>query len=71
MTYAMQKPAKKHVMLAVPPPVGWNVPDALQGNFTQDELDAALADFIANASESYYCEWFWFAQQPSVWVNCW
>lgn len=58
-------------MLAVPPPAGWNVPDALKGDYTPAQLDDALADFIANAEDSYYCEWFWFALQPQVWVNCW
>lgn len=71
MTYAQQQSAKLPVMLAVPPPTGWNVPDALTGNYTPAQLNDALANFVANAEDSYYCEWFWFALQPQVWVNCW
>lgn len=71
MTYAMEQPLKLAAMLAVPPPTGWDVPPALQGDYTPEQLASALTEFIQKATDSYYCEWFWFAFQPQVWVNCW
>lgn len=71
MTYAMEQPIKQAAMLAVPPPTGWDVPPALKGDYTPEQLESALNEFIKKAKDSYYCEWFWFAFQPEVWVNCW
>lgn len=32
--------------------------------------DHEAQEFIKDAN-SYYCEWFYFALQKTVWINCW
>jgi hypothetical protein len=34
-------------------------------------LDEALDNFIRQAENDYYAEWFWFPLQREVWVNTW
>lgn len=72
MTYASLQPAKKPVVLTIPPPAGVQVPApiALAG-VTQQQLDAAWADFVSSCENDYYAEWFWFPYQTECWINTW
>lgn len=70
MTYAMLEPLKQDVLLSIPPPVGYKVPSAIKGKYSEEQRKKAESDFIQKAN-SYYSEWFWFAYQSRVWVNCW
>jgi hypothetical protein len=73
MTFANMRPAMVPTVLAVPPPAGMTVPPALEPipPPTQEQLDAAWADFILRAETDYYSEWFWFVFQEKSWVNTW
>lgn len=71
MTYAVMKPRKTDIGLAIPPPNRSDVPLALQRTWTDAQLDKALEDFERSAADDYYCEWFWFTYQSEAWVNSW
>ncbi|RDW66713.1 hypothetical protein BP5796_09462 [Coleophoma crateriformis] len=71
MSYALLKPAKIDVGLAIPPPRGEDIPLALQKTWTKAQIAAAQDDFVSRASNDYYSEWFWFTFQKQAWVNSW
>ena len=71
MSYAIMKPRKIAVGLAIPPLKREDIPVALQKNFTEKQYQDAIADFERRASKDYYAEWFWCPYQTSVWVNSW
>ena len=71
MTIANMRPQKVPAMLAIPPLPGTPVPDELQINPTQEQLDQARAQFVDAATNDFYAEWFWFAFQDKVWANTW
>jgi hypothetical protein len=71
MTYAMMKPEKPDIGLAIPPLNPDDVPLALQKTWTKTRVDAAYADFVNRATNDYYTEWFWFPYQKQAWVNTW
>jgi hypothetical protein len=71
MTYADIRPLKQDVGLAIPPPEGFKVPNAIKKSYSSAELEAARQEFIDKAENSYYSEWFWFPYQPRAFVNCW
>ncbi|KAK7966852.1 uncharacterized protein PG986_001129 [Apiospora aurea] len=76
MTYAVLKPRKKDIGLAIPPVNKKDIPEALRAEWF-DEADAdtqlqeADADFESRAENDYYSEWFWFPYQQKAWVNTW
>ncbi len=72
MSYAVLKPTKPRVALAIPPPDGFSVPRQIDmSGITQADMDAAMAEFVRAAEQDYYTEWFWFAYQDKCWVNTW
>ncbi|MCJ1438610.1 hypothetical protein MMC27_008000 [Xylographa pallens] len=71
MTYAVLKPRKPDIGLAIPPLSLKDIPVALQKDFTDQQYTDALADFEDRATNHYYSEWFWFTYQRTAWVNTW
>ncbi|KAI9881007.1 MAG: hypothetical protein M1830_009501 [Pleopsidium flavum] len=71
MTYAVMKPRKRDIGLAIPPLNRSDVPLALHRTWTDTQLAEALKDFESSAADDYYCEWFWFTYQTQAWVNVW
>jgi hypothetical protein len=71
MTYAVMKPAKPDINLAIPPISLSDVPPALKKTFDDTQIADALAKFEDQATNNYYSEWFWFPYQQTAWVNCW
>ena len=71
MTYAVLKPHKPPISLAIPPLDIKDVPVALYKEWTEQELAAAKADFENRATNDFYSEWFWYTYQSTAWVNTW
>lgn len=71
MTYAVLKPRKPPISLAIPPLSMKEVPLALYKNWTEKEIAAAKADFEKRATDHFYSEWFWYTYQSTAWVNTW
>jgi hypothetical protein len=72
MSYARLQPKAPRIGLAIPPPVGYPVPDAVDmRGISPADLEAARRHFVAQCEESYYAEWFWFPYHEKAWVNCW
>jgi hypothetical protein len=82
MTYANMRPHHAPVELAIPPPLEY-ILEARRGNpqfryikeliapHSQETLDAAYKEFVRQAENDYYAEWFWFPGQRDIWVNTW
>ncbi|KAL8745412.1 MAG: hypothetical protein Q9190_002438 [Brigantiaea leucoxantha] len=71
MTYAVMKPQKPPITLAIPPLQQSDVPIALYKKWTDKELADAKAEFERRATNDYYSEWFWYTYQSTAWVNTW
>ncbi|KAL9119028.1 MAG: hypothetical protein Q9187_004416, partial [Circinaria calcarea] len=71
MTYAVLRPRKPPIGLAIPPIVTADIPPALRKDFTDQQYADALAEFEHQAANDYYSEWFWFTYQRTAWVNTW
>lgn len=76
MTYAVMKPLKVDIGLAIPPIEKDDIPIALQSdwfhsNNASNLLADAKVDFEKRAANDYYSEWFWFTYQRKAWVNTW
>ena len=71
MTYAVLKPKKPPITLAIPPLDMKDVPIALYKNWTEKDIAAAKADFENRATNDFYAEWFWYTYQSTAWVNSW
>ena len=71
MTYAVLKPKKTAITLAIPPLKMSDVPLALYKNWTEKDIQAAKADFENRATNDFYSEWFWYTYQNTAWVNSW
>jgi hypothetical protein len=71
MRYAVMRPVKPDIGLAIPPLSRDDIPIALRKTFTQAQYDTALLDFEKRASNDYYAEWFWFTRSQQAWVNTW
>jgi hypothetical protein len=76
MTYAVMKPLKVDIGLAIPPINKDDIPIALQSDwFHSNDASKKLADakieFDIRAANHYYSEWFWFTYQRKAWVNTW
>ncbi|KAJ6118506.1 hypothetical protein N7471_013126 [Penicillium samsonianum] len=76
MTYAVMKPLKVDIGLAIPPINKDDIPTALQSDwFHSNDASKKLADakieFDNRAANHYYSEWFWFTYQRKAWVNTW
>lgn len=63
MTYADMRPLKQAVGLAIPPPTGFTVPQAIRKTYTAAQLESARQNFVSQAENAYYSEWFWFLYQ--------
>ena len=71
MKYALLKPEKTPISLAIPPLQLSDVPLALYKNWTEKDIKAAQADFEKRAADDFYSEWFWYPYQSTAWVNTW
>lgn len=72
MSYALLQPCKSRVGLAVPPPMGYQVPVQVDmTGITSQNLSEATDDFIRRCENDYYAEWFWFSFQSECWINTW
>ncbi len=71
MTYAVMKPRKPDIGLAIPPLSQSEVPAAIKKMHTDVDVKSAIAQFEDQATNDYYSEWFWFPYQQTAWVNCW
>lgn len=71
MSYAVMKPKKTPITLAIPPLQMSDVPLALYKNWTDQDLKAAKVDFEKRAANDFYSEWFWYTYQSTAWVNSW
>jgi hypothetical protein len=72
MAMAVMHPVKLPLLLAIPPPPGYKIPDAIDmEGITQERLEEARQDFVRRCEEDYYLEWFWFPLTNKVWVNGW
>jgi len=59
MSYAVLKPKKPPISLAIPPLDMSEVPVALYKDWTDKDIAAAKADFENRATNDFYAEWFW------------
>lgn len=76
MSFAIMKPRKVDVRLAVPPLKREDVPFALQDDWlSKSEADvistSAIEEFESRAANDYYSEWFWCPYQEKSWVQSW
>jgi hypothetical protein len=85
MSYAVMKPRKIDVGLAVPPIRKEDIPEALRDNGdvldphagwysaadSDDRFQKAITDFEDRALNDHYCEWFWAPYQQKAWVQTW
>jgi hypothetical protein len=71
MTYAVMRPEKPDINLAIPPLRPQDVPMALQKTFTKEKIAEATKKFEERVENDYYNEFFWFPYQQKAWVNCW
>ena len=71
MSYAVLKPAKVPITLAIPPLQLSDVPTALYKSWTEKDLQTAKVDFENRAANDFYSEWFWYTYQSTSWVNTW
>ncbi|KAB8302050.1 hypothetical protein EYC80_005502 [Monilinia laxa] len=71
MSYAVLRPTKPDIALAIPPLSPSDVPIALRKSWTPAQYADALADFEDKANNDYYSEWFWFTRSQQAWVNTW
>ncbi|CCO34347.1 hypothetical protein BN14_08444 [Rhizoctonia solani AG-1 IB] len=72
MSMAVMNPVKVPLVLAIPPPVGYKIPDVIDmDGITPEDLENARREFIRRCEEDYYLEWFWYPLTKDVWVNTW
>lgn len=71
MTYAVLKPQKIPISLAIPPLDMSDVPPALYKNWTNKDLQAARDEFVNRVTNDFYAEWFCYTYQSTAWVNSW
>lgn len=85
MSYAIMKPRKIDIGLAVPPMHKEDIPEALRDNgdefdplagwYSAADSDArfehAIQDFEKRTLNDHYCEWFWAPYQQNGWVQTW
>ena len=74
MSTAVMRPTKLDVIDAIPPPPDMDdsqIPSRLWKPRTQQQKQAAQADFERRANNDFYAEWFWFPYSSQVWVNTW
>ena len=65
MTYAVMKPKKPPISLAIPPLKQSDIPAALYKKWKPEEIEAAQKDFENRATNDFYAEWFWYFQSIS------
>eukprot|EP00210_Caulerpa_lentillifera_P007511 g7177.t1 len=71
MTYANMRPTIKPVVLSIPPPDDYTVPQEIDIEVTEQQKKEAWNEFVQNCEKSYYNEYFWFPLQEDCWINCW
>ncbi|KAF7894388.1 uncharacterized protein EAF01_009839 [Botrytis porri] len=71
MTYAILRPTKPDIALAIPPLSPTDIPIALRKSWTPAQYADALREFEDKANNDYYSEWFWFTRSQQAWVNTW
>jgi hypothetical protein len=75
MTYAVMKPMKINLPLAIPPPCFDEsyIPQQLSMNYSYSrlEMENAFEEFCHAAENNYFCEYIWFAYSDKCYVNTW
>lgn len=76
MTVAEMRPTQVPVVLAIPPPKGFPIPEIIQqqikqANITAEDIENARLEWIRRCEEDHFHEWFWFPFQKNAWVNTW
>lgn len=76
MTVAQMMPVQRPVVLGLPPPRGYPIPEVIQkqmkeAQITEEDVELARAEFIRRCEEDHFHEWFWFPYQKVAWVNTW
>jgi hypothetical protein len=76
MTVAEMRPTQVPVVLAIPPPKGFPIPEIIQkqtreANITDEDIENARKEWIRRCEEDHFHEWFWFPYQKNAWVNTW
>ncbi|KAF2403163.1 FAD-binding domain-containing protein [Trichodelitschia bisporula] len=76
MSYALMKPRKIDISLAIPPLDKNDIPPALRPSWfaspdASTRLATATAEFETRALNDYYSEWFWCPYQAKSWVHTW
>ena len=73
MIYAVMKPTKTPISLAIPPLDTSEISPALLKDPapTKEDFERARKDFENRATNDYYSEWFWFTYQTTSWTNTW
>ncbi|ELU37650.1 cholesterol oxidase, substrate-binding domain-containing protein [Rhizoctonia solani AG-1 IA] len=72
MSMAVMNPVKVPLVLAIPPPIGYKIPDVIDmSGVTPEDLEKARQEFVRRCEEDYYLEWFWYPLTKDVWVNTW
>ena len=76
MTVAQMMPVQRPVVLGLPPPRGYPIPEIIQkqtreAQITEEDVELARAEFVRRCEEDHFHEWFWFPYQKVAWVNTW
>ncbi|KAG8798986.1 hypothetical protein FRC16_006131, partial [Serendipita sp. 398] len=76
MTIAEMRPTQVPVVLAIPPPKGYPIPQIIrnqmrQANISEEDIENARLEWIRRCEEDHFHEWFWFPYQKNAWVNTW
>ena len=76
MRYAVLKPRKIDVALAIPPLDKDEIPGALRKEWfgaadADSRIQAAAEEFGRRAADDYFSEWIWFPYQQRVWTQTW
>ncbi len=69
MSYALLRPTKPDIGLAIPPLSRDDIPIALRKTYTDAQYSSALQDFKHRVETEYYSEYFWFTHSQQAWVN--
>ncbi|KAH7096166.1 FAD-binding domain-containing protein [Auriculariales sp. MPI-PUGE-AT-0066] len=75
-TVAEIRPTQVPLVLAIPPPEGFPLPEIVakqvkEAGITQADMDAARKEFVRRAEEDHFHEFFWYPYQKNAWLNTW
>eukprot|EP00521_Asterionellopsis_glacialis_P016031 CAMPEP_0195308760 /NCGR_PEP_ID=MMETSP0707-20130614/38395_1 /TAXON_ID=33640 /ORGANISM="Asterionellopsis glacialis, Strain CCMP134" /LENGTH=587 /DNA_ID=CAMNT_0040373047 /DNA_START=157 /DNA_END=1920 /DNA_ORIENTATION=+ len=71
-TFARMMPMKKRLALTIPPPKGFQIPEAVDMSGIKSlMLEQAFEEFKSSCEQDYYVEYLWFPNQTKCWINNW